>query len=247
MARTFTIHTGRGRYVADTPIDAAKKAAAKLFKNNKAKSLRFCIRETTKDSKKKLYYYKAYKADKNAKDSIIVSVDKSKKTFSGGSPTHGYNPEHGDYRDDLDIRSKMHEAFQNGFAANLQETLYKIFDIHYYHEFYNLIDSTLLKKYILGEFTYIIIMDAIELTFMKVTNKNTRQIRYFYFKEGMFLCSLFPLTKEQINEFLSEGTLTIKQGDIQKIHDKILKNEGEQKKQEQERQQRQERQERTSK
>jgi hypothetical protein len=100
MTRSFTIHSasknieGLKRYRTDTPIEAAKKAAAKLFKDSKAKSLNFCIRETTKDSKKKLYHYKA---DKTAKGGIRVSADKSKKTVNGvlykRRGGHGYEPD----------------------------------------------------------------------------------------------------------------------------------------------------------
>jgi hypothetical protein len=79
MHRSFTIHTVGGRYKADTPIEAAKKAAAKLFKDTKSKSLTFCIRETTKDSRKKLYHYKA---TRTAKGDIQVSVNKNKKVIS---------------------------------------------------------------------------------------------------------------------------------------------------------------------
>jgi hypothetical protein len=79
MPRSFTIHTVGGRYKADIPIEAAKKAAAKLFKDTKSKSLTFCIRETTKDSKKKLYHYKA---TRTAKGGIQVSVNKNKKIVS---------------------------------------------------------------------------------------------------------------------------------------------------------------------
>ncbi len=81
MPRSFTIHTGSGtgRYKTDTPMEAAKKAAAKLFKDTKSKSLTFCIRETTKDSKKKLYHYKA---TRTAKGVIQVSVNKNKKIVS---------------------------------------------------------------------------------------------------------------------------------------------------------------------
>ena len=79
MPRSFTIHTGTGRYKTDTPMEAAKKAAAKLFKDTKSKSLTFCMRETTKDSKKKLYHYKATRTTKGV---IKVSVNKNKKIVS---------------------------------------------------------------------------------------------------------------------------------------------------------------------
>lgn len=81
MYRSFTIHTVGGRYLADKPMEAAKKAASKLFKDSKVKRMTFCLRETTKDSKKKLYHYKA---DKLVKGGFKVSVDKSKKKNKGG-------------------------------------------------------------------------------------------------------------------------------------------------------------------
>jgi hypothetical protein len=244
MARTFTIHTGRGRYVADTPIDAAKKAAAKLFKNNKAKSLRFCIRETTKDSKKKLYYYKAYKADKNAKNSIIVSVDKSKKTFSGGSPTHGNNAKKEEdmrhWKANSNIISKMNAAFKEGFDANLQKDIFRITEIEYFKNFDNLVNDVQNEEHILKDFIYKILNYGGNIIYMAVTNRETRQIRYFYFKEGKFLCSLFPLIKEEIYDFLSKGTLPNDEANMQNYRDKILQ---EQKRQEQQKKQEQEKQE----
>ena len=65
--RSFTIHQSSisekgGRYKSDTPISVANKVAQDLFdKHPRTKKLSFCIRETTKNSKKRLYYYIADK------------------------------------------------------------------------------------------------------------------------------------------------------------------------------------------
>ena len=44
-----------GIYVSSTPSSAAKKVVSKLCTNNKNKKVRFSIRETTRDSNKKVY------------------------------------------------------------------------------------------------------------------------------------------------------------------------------------------------
>jgi hypothetical protein len=66
-ARYFTIESSSvdkngGRYKSDTPISAAKNIANMLFeKHLRMKKISFCIRETTKNSKKNVYNYKADK------------------------------------------------------------------------------------------------------------------------------------------------------------------------------------------
>lgn len=62
MNRIFTIYScclgiKGGRYPEITPIKAAKKVAKKLFSKKKNSKIYFCIRETTKNSKKKLFNY----------------------------------------------------------------------------------------------------------------------------------------------------------------------------------------------
>ena len=65
--RTFTVQgsdfgvTG-GVYKSSTPAAAAKKASRILFKSAKTgvKSIKFILRETTHDSKKKTYFYEAF-------------------------------------------------------------------------------------------------------------------------------------------------------------------------------------------
>jgi hypothetical protein len=53
------IHHTAGRYAAEKPRDAAKKAAAALFKTSyKIKTLNLSIKETTKNSQHKVYHYK---------------------------------------------------------------------------------------------------------------------------------------------------------------------------------------------
>ena len=44
-----------GIYVSSTPSSAAKKVVSKLCANNKNKKVKFSIRETTRDSNKKVY------------------------------------------------------------------------------------------------------------------------------------------------------------------------------------------------
>jgi hypothetical protein len=61
--RYFTIfksginYTG-GKFVADTPKEAAIKAAKTLFKRSQISKMDFVIKETSKNSKNKLYFYK---------------------------------------------------------------------------------------------------------------------------------------------------------------------------------------------
>ena len=62
--RNFTIDYSSigvkgGKFKSNTPQESAKKAAKKLLENTN--KVTFCIRETTKDSKKKTYHYKATK------------------------------------------------------------------------------------------------------------------------------------------------------------------------------------------
>ncbi len=68
--RSFTIEQSEikmgessSRYIARTPLAAAAKAARRIFANvtGKKKEVRFTLRETTQDSKAKLYKYIALK------------------------------------------------------------------------------------------------------------------------------------------------------------------------------------------
>jgi len=84
-----SIKTKGGRYKADAPREAAKKAAARLFKEAKTKTqLTFCLRETTKGSKQKEYHYTGKKVyEKKSKTEFKISVVSRKKYVknSGGS------------------------------------------------------------------------------------------------------------------------------------------------------------------
>jgi hypothetical protein len=67
-SRTFTIASAEnnvvgGHFTGVAPWNAAKKAARKLFTEGKSKhaELRFTLRETTADSKKKVFQYIAIK------------------------------------------------------------------------------------------------------------------------------------------------------------------------------------------
>ena len=93
-SRYFTIERSSinikgGRYKADAPREAAKKAAARLFKEAKTKTqLTFCLRETTKGSKQKEYHYTGKKVyEKKSKTEFKISVVSRKKYVknSGGS------------------------------------------------------------------------------------------------------------------------------------------------------------------
>ena len=56
--RSFTIVIGskeNGRYISSSPLSVAKKVLSKLLILHKCKKIEFCIRETTKFSKKKVY------------------------------------------------------------------------------------------------------------------------------------------------------------------------------------------------
>ena len=65
--RTFTVQgselavTG-GTYRSSTPMAAGKKAGRQLFKAARAgtKSIKFILRETTRGSEKKAYFYEAF-------------------------------------------------------------------------------------------------------------------------------------------------------------------------------------------
>lgn len=84
--RCFTIQQSSvgnigGRFKSDTPITVARKIAEELFdKHPRTKKISFCIRETTKNSKKKLYYYTADKLKKSDK----INVYRAKKHKGGG-------------------------------------------------------------------------------------------------------------------------------------------------------------------
>jgi hypothetical protein len=56
-----TISIPKGRYKATKPINAAKKIAGKLFLLTNDPKISFSIRETTKNSQKKIYHYEATK------------------------------------------------------------------------------------------------------------------------------------------------------------------------------------------
>lgn len=58
IKRYFTIVIGSketGRYISSSPISLAKKVLSKLLTVYRCKKIEFCIRETTKSSKKKIY------------------------------------------------------------------------------------------------------------------------------------------------------------------------------------------------
>lgn len=74
----------RGSRYSDTvPINVAKKFAKKIFQNNKICKINFCIRETTRNSKKKLYHYIAIRKG----DNIKVKSDRKKIQKGGDGDT----------------------------------------------------------------------------------------------------------------------------------------------------------------
>jgi hypothetical protein len=84
MKRNFTIQSSslgvKGcRYSDIVPMNVAKKVAKNLFQNYKVSKIVFCIRETTKNSKKKQYHYIAIRK----KD--IIKVKSDNKTIRGGN------------------------------------------------------------------------------------------------------------------------------------------------------------------
>jgi hypothetical protein len=95
-ARYFTIESSSadkngGRYKSDTPISAAKNIANMLFeKHPHMKNVSFCIRETTKNSAKKVYNYKAnkHKLNNNKKTPVykinVVAFKKKRREIEGG-------------------------------------------------------------------------------------------------------------------------------------------------------------------
>lgn len=86
MPRYFTIHNSSigikgGRYTAERPMHTAHNVAEKLFRNlSNPTTIHFCIRETTKNSKHKVYHYVA----NNSKHKITVRSDKQKRMQTGG-------------------------------------------------------------------------------------------------------------------------------------------------------------------
>lgn len=86
--RSFTIEASStgdvgGRYINNTPSDAAGKAASKIFRNHPTlKSIRVQVRETTQGSDKKLYAYKAKK--------VMKSKEEQKKTIERGGAKISY-------------------------------------------------------------------------------------------------------------------------------------------------------------
>jgi hypothetical protein len=105
--RSFTINESSinisgGRYTASTPILAGKKIAKKLFadiegnKQNRIKKIYFCVKETTKTSKKKLYNYIATKSitgDKKYKIEV--------KAGSYGKKTNSFKKVKGGIKEDI--------------------------------------------------------------------------------------------------------------------------------------------------
>ena len=81
--RSFTIVTAegcKGRYLSTTPSSVAKKIGNKVLKQKKVQKITIEIRETTKDSKKKVYKYQ-------------VSRVKNPKTIVRAGKTITYNYE----------------------------------------------------------------------------------------------------------------------------------------------------------
>lgn len=88
MNRNFTIQSSSlgvkgGRYSDIVPINVAKKVAKNLFKNYKISKIVLCIRETTKNSKKKQYHYIAIRKKH------IIKVKSNNKTIRGGGSEEG--------------------------------------------------------------------------------------------------------------------------------------------------------------
>ncbi len=65
-----------GRYISKTPSGAAKKAARRLFKSQKSRSLNFMIRKTTRGCKREIYQYSA--SLEVLKTPLIVNKDGNK-------------------------------------------------------------------------------------------------------------------------------------------------------------------------
>jgi hypothetical protein len=91
MKRNFTIQSSSvgvkgGRYSDIVPMNVAKKVAKNLFQNYKVSKIVFCIRETTKNSKKKQYHYIAIRK----KNNITVKSD-SKTVRRGGNKNDIFN------------------------------------------------------------------------------------------------------------------------------------------------------------
>lgn len=89
-------YTG-GRFISDTASSAAKKAFTKAYHHLNAKgpmSLKICIRETSSDSSKKMYYYRVTKksekveVEKNG-TTVIYNFTTKIKSLGMGSSTSG--------------------------------------------------------------------------------------------------------------------------------------------------------------
>lgn len=81
--RSFTVDnsdtnvTG-GRYLASSPLAAARKAARQLFKDTRKKTIRFGMRETSQGSEKKVFFYVANKVALD-EPKVIVRGDREIK------------------------------------------------------------------------------------------------------------------------------------------------------------------------
>lgn len=65
---------GGGRYSGSSPLSVAKKVAELLLEKSNKNTVSFCLRETTRNSKKKLYNYVGYWK----KGKVCVRVNKRK-------------------------------------------------------------------------------------------------------------------------------------------------------------------------
>jgi hypothetical protein len=117
LKRHFTAVIGnkeQGTYVSSSPSSAARKAVSKLCADDKKRKVVFSIRETTRDSNKKVYGpYIGYmeKLDKPVelegrmiKYKSVAKLDKKKKILKGGALELSYEAFETKYKD---IESKF--------------------------------------------------------------------------------------------------------------------------------------------
>jgi hypothetical protein len=90
IMRYFTIHNPEtrrnvGKYGSERPILAAQKAADAIFRQSYTFNIRFCIQETTKNSKYRKYCYTA------KKENGVIKVTSTKLKKQGGNSILGKN------------------------------------------------------------------------------------------------------------------------------------------------------------
>lgn len=120
--RTFTIQASEigfsgGHYKSDLPSKASKKAAKRLFelidtsntyKSFDGKKIKFILRETTKGTEKKTFFYEAEKKNLSTPKIIKLKVPNNPKADADGYITYQVTK-----KIDVKAFAENHHSFQN--------------------------------------------------------------------------------------------------------------------------------------